>query len=99
MTFSSFFPDVVLQVVFSACEEYPSAEAWEQDRPVHLVPAGSAYDWAPTPSGRRWGWRVATVGTYPAPRAVPRMSRSFRSLFLCHHDGDGDAMGGEVQER
>ncbi|CAM9201039.1 unnamed protein product [Ectocarpus sp. 4 AP-2014] len=94
---------VVGRVVFGGTEAYPSREAWAADAERHLVPVPAEEEEGPE-SGKGYGWkgpesvhawRVASVEAYPKPRAVRRMGRVFRSLFLVEQaKGEQPAGGG-----
>ncbi|CAM9689685.1 unnamed protein product, partial [Ectocarpus sp. 12 AP-2014] len=93
---------VVGRVVFGGTEAYPSREAWAVDAERHLVPvpaeeeegseSGKGYGWKGPASVH--AWRVASVEAYPKPRAVRRMGRVFRSLFLVEQPKGKQSAGG-----
>jgi len=70
-------------VVFSCCFEYLSMEQWEADRSKHLVEQSSPYDFNLLDGGehrRSFGWVVGAT-TSSTALSVPKMHRSYRSLF------------------
>ncbi|CAN0397535.1 unnamed protein product, partial [Ectocarpus sp. 12 AP-2014] len=91
---------VIGRVVFGGTEAYPSRETWAADAERHLVPAeeeegfesGKGYGWKGP--GSVHAWRVASVEAYPKPRAVRRMGRVFRSLFLVEQPKGKQSAGG-----
>lgn len=93
---------VVGRVVFGGTEAYPSREAWAADAERHLVPVPAEEEGSESGKGYGWkgpgsvhAWRVASVEAYPKPRAVRRMGRVFRSLFLVEQPkGEQPAGGG-----
>eukprot|EP00903_Cladosiphon_okamuranus_P018841 g17329.t1 len=106
---------VVGRVVFSGSSAYPSREAWAADAARHLVPVpplppptataavggggSKGYGWKGP--GSVHAWMVGSVTAYPKRRAVSRMERAFRSLFLVEEQrrrggsSGGAASGGQ----
>jgi len=63
-------PKIVGSVVFSECFVYENEQDWIADADKHLVPPGSAYDWAPARSAAGAGAGAgAGARAAPEPRA------------------------------
>lgn len=63
------------EIIISHSKEYVSQREWSEDREDHQVPSDSVYEWAPTESGRRYGWYISSVTAYEQPLSVPAMRR------------------------
>lgn len=72
---------VIGWVVFDACVEYESAEAFREDAGRHLVDASSTYAYGNGPDGARYfGWRVSERGVCENARLM-----SYRRVFRSVH--------------
>ena len=66
---------IIGEIIISQSTEYKSQIEWDNDRDAHQVPKESSYEWAPTESGRRFGWRIQHVVVYDVAKSVPAMTR------------------------
>lgn len=66
---------IIGEIFISESKEYSSQSEWNSDREAHKVPKESSYEYAPTESGRRYGWIVERVIVYDEKRPVPAMKR------------------------
>ena len=71
---------VIGWVVFDACVEYESAEAFREDAGRHLVDASSTYAYGKTDGARYFGWRVADRGVCEGAKLV-----SYRRVLRSVH--------------
>lgn len=73
---------LVGEVFFSDSKEYHTNVEWDIDREKHQVPKYSKYEWAPTETGIRYGWRIERVIVYTPPLPVPQMKRRLVKLYF-----------------
>ena len=71
---------LVGEIFISKFKEYVSENEWGSDRGEHMVPKESIYEWAPTESGRRYGWIIERVVPYEIALPVPTMRRRLEIL-------------------
>lgn len=76
---------LVGEMFISDVKEYVSGDEWDSDRGEHMVPKESAYEWAPTESGRRYGWIIKKVISYEIALPVPAMRRRLEILHPAPH--------------
>lgn len=79
---------LVGEMFISRFKEYETEAEWESDRGEHMVPKESMYEWAPTESGRRYGWIIDQVVPYEVALPVPAMRRRLELLHLTLSSSD-----------